>query len=180
VGGAVIMKKILKVLGNLDEYIQPVFFAILLVVVILQICARFIHKLNLPWTLEVITFTFNASVWFAVSLGIKTYSHVGIDILLTKVSQQWLRWLLIFQYSLFMFVLIAFLWAGTMALYGYYLVSDLPQVLKVPLFIMRSPIIFGCLFSIFRCIQQILLIIKNEFDYSRFREMHITLTEEEV
>lgn len=175
-----ILKKILKVLGNLDEYIQPVLFGTLIVVVILQVCARFILPLNLPWTLEVITFTFNASVWFAVSLGIKTYSHIGIDILLNRVSVQWLRGLLIIQYSLFLVLLIALLWSSSMALFGYYRINDMPQVLNVPLFIMRSPVVFGCLFSIFRSIEQIVLIIKNEFDYSRFREMSINLTEEEI
>lgn len=173
-------KKFFKVLGNLDEYVQPVFFMILVVVVVLQVCARFILTLNLPWTLEVITFTFNASVWFAVSLGIKTYSHVGIDILLNKVSQRWLRWLLIVQYSLFLFLLIALLWSSSLALHGYYRTNDMPQVLKIPLYLMRSPVVFGCFFSIFRAIQQIIHIAKNEFDYSRFREMHINLTEEEI
>ena len=174
------MKKFLKVLLNLDEYIQPVFFCILVVVVILQVLARFILVLNLPWTLEVITFTFNASVWFAVSLGIKTYSHVGIDILLNKASDRWLRWLVIFQYILFIVLLLALLYAGSTALLYYRKIHDMPQVVKVPLYIMRSPIFFGCLFSVYRAIQQLVLIFKKEYDYSRFRELHVSLTEEDM
>ncbi len=174
------MKKFFKILANLDEYIQPLFFTILLVVIILQVLARFIHSLNLPWTLEVITFTFNASVWFAVSLGIKTYSHVGIDILLTKTSGKILRGLLLFQYFMFIFLLIALFWSGSMALTGYYKIHDMPQVLKVPLWIMRSPIILGCIFSIFRAVEQIVMLFQNKYDYSRFNEMHINLTEEEA
>ncbi len=165
------MKKFINVITNLDYYLQPVFFFILLVVLIMQVLARFIMVLNFPWTLEVITFTFNASVWLGISLGIVEYSHVGIEILLHRLAKKHkkiLKYILIFQYILFMFVLAMFAWSATIALEGYYRMHSMPMVLPISLWILRLPVLFGAIFCIYRIIQQLILIYNGKYDYSRF------------
>ncbi len=165
------MKRILNVIKNLDYYLQPVFFLILLVVLVMQVMARFILVLNFPWTLEVITFTFNASVWLGISLGVKEFSHVGIEIILHRLAKRhkkMLKGLLVFQYLLFVFVIVLFAWSATIALEGYFKMHSMPMVLPIPLWILRSPVILGAAFCVYRIVQMMILIFKGEYDYSRF------------
>ena len=156
------MKKILKFLKDFDYNIEPLFIIALLVILALQVAYRFIPNLSIPWTLEIITFLFGASIWFGVSIAIREDSHVGITVLIDKLPKRAQKIAIIVQNILFSVFIIVIGVLGTNTLLHYLRNDVRTPAVQVNYFYMRIPIIFGCILSLYRLIEKIVKIAKDE------------------
>ncbi|MDR9860178.1 TRAP transporter small permease [Treponema socranskii] len=148
-------KKIIKFLRNIDYHIQPILMSALLITALIQVLYRFVHFIKTPWTLELITFLFSASVWFGISIAIKENIHVGIEVVYKLFPVKIRKILKIFNNLFFMIMMIFLGYLGTHALIGYFRSQTLAPATHLPYWFLRSPCVFGSILSVYRIIEKI-------------------------
>jgi C4-dicarboxylate transporter DctQ subunit len=151
----------LKIIKNLDYYIQPVAITILLIAVGIQILYRFLPNFNASWTLELMTYVFSLSIWFGVSIAIKEDAHAGITFFVDKLPLKIKKNITIIRNVLFFLLMI---WIGVLATDGlvYYFEKGLKSsAMAAPYYILRLPTVIGCIYSCYRLIQKIIFIYKD-------------------
>lgn len=156
-----IVKRVLRHVGRLDYYMQPFLTSCLLFVLILQITARSIRGLSMPWTLEVITFLFGAMVWFGVSTAIKEGGHVGITFfvdLLPRKAQAWLEVLQLLLVGVFLAVIAYF---AVTSLQFYYVRDARTPAMRLPYYIARFPVVPGIIFAYYRIIEKLVFLLRG-------------------
>lgn len=154
------MKNLAKGLTNLDYVIQPLIMVTLLVILAGQVLYRFIPNLSLPWTLELITFLFGAMVWFGVSIAIKENAHVGITYFLDRLPPRGRLYMQVFHNVLFGIYLIAVGWFGTNTLIYYVLKDIRTPAMQWSYALVRAPLFFGCILSLYRLVEKTIEIVK--------------------
>jgi TRAP-type C4-dicarboxylate transport system permease small subunit len=150
----------MKILRNIDYYLQPVIFIAMLLVLGAQILYRFIPNLSIPWTLELITFLFGASIWFGISIAIKEDAHVGITFLINFLPPEFKRLVKLIHNLLFGLFLTFVGWFGTQSLIYYIEKGMRTPAMQISYFIVRAPLFVGCLLSIYRLIEKSICIGK--------------------
>lgn len=155
------MKKILSIVKNIDYYSQPVFFILMIFGVALQVGYRYIPNLSVPWSLEFVSFTFSASVWLGLSIGIKEDAHVGITFFVDKMSKNGQKICRIIQFVIFFLFILSIFVLGSKALIYYFNKNSLTPGMRVPYFIVRFPLVIGSICCFFRIFQKLRLIIKK-------------------
>ncbi|AZO93655.1 TRAP transporter small permease [Halocella sp. SP3-1] len=149
-----------KILKKLDYYIQPLLIVTLIIGVGIQVLYRFIPNFEVPWSLEFISFVFGASVWFGISIAIKEDAHVGITFIVDMLPIKYKKIVLIIQNIIFCIFIIWIGYLGSESILYYYLKGIKTPAMAAPYYIVRIPIVFGCLYSCYRLIEKIVL-IKN-------------------
>lgn len=155
-------KRISYYIKNIDYLVQPVLMTTLLLAALVQVLYRFIPWLKAPWTLELITFLFSTSVWLGISIAIHDDSHVGIKVVYHLFPKKIRKVLKLISMILFAIMMIFFGYLGTQALIGYYQQQSVTPAMHVGYWILRSPILFGSILSLYRLIEKIKLIIHNK------------------
>lgn len=156
-----ILKRVFRHVGRLDYYMQPFLTFCLLFVLILQIMARYIRGLSMPWTLEVITFLFGAMVWFGVSTAIKEGGHVGITFfvdLLPRKTQAWLEVLQLLLLGVFLAVIAYF---AVTSLQFYYARDARTPAMRLPYYIARFPVVPGVIYAYYRIIEKLVFLLRG-------------------
>ena len=154
--------KIIKILKNMDYSLQTVFMLILLLSIILQILGRIFINFSVPWTLELIGISFGAMVWFAIGIGIKEYAHIGITFLLKYSSPKSQKIIFISHLILFMLLILFIMYfASNQLIYYYHTKSKLPAS-GIPYYLARSPILLGSICTIYRILEKIYQVIRNQ------------------
>ncbi|WP_020610967.1 TRAP transporter small permease [Sediminispirochaeta bajacaliforniensis] len=155
------MKKLSSLLGNLDYFIQPILMIILLAAALLQVLYRFVPFVHTPWTLELITYLFSASVWLGISIAVKENSHVGILAVYSRFPRKIRIFFKICNYGIFAAMMLVFAFLGLQALVGYWRTENISPALHAPYWLLRSPIAIGGIYSVYRIVQQIAAIIRH-------------------
>jgi TRAP-type C4-dicarboxylate transport system permease small subunit len=135
---------------------------VLLLTALLQVLYRLISWIKTPWTLELITFLFSASVWLGISIAIHDDSHVGIKVVYHLFPKKIKKIMKLFSLIIFGVMMIFFGILGSEVLIGYFLSQSKTTSLHLGYWIVRSPIFFGSILSIYRLIEKINLILKDK------------------
>lgn len=157
--------KPIKIIKDIDYYVQPFILAGMLITVALQIVSRFTPQVTLSWTLELVTILMGGLAWFGVSVAIKEDVHIGLTFMVDLFPKKVRKYLKIVQQILFavFMVWVGFLVYDTIV---YYIgCGTKSAALNMPDYIIRLPMVFGCILSVYRLIEKTILIIKDELDY---------------
>lgn len=81
--------KILKWIDdNLEIYLVNFLLANIAVWVFIQVVLRYIFSYSLPWSEELVRWSFVWLIWVGISYGFKVRKHVAIDFLVNKMPQK--------------------------------------------------------------------------------------------
>lgn len=149
-------------LQNIDYFLQIVFMLILFSMLILQILNRFFISVRASWTLEIITLTFAAMVWFGIGIGVKEYTHIGITILLKNTSKKVQKIVVISHLVLFMLLILLIMYFSSRQLIYYFEKDSRLPASGFPYWMARSPIILGGVCTVYRITEKIYRISRDE------------------
>lgn len=82
----------LRYFDKLEEWLMAVFLLIMTVMTFLQVVLRYVFDSGLVWSLEATTYSFGWLVLLGMSSGIRTNSHIAVDLVVGTLSP-WLRML---------------------------------------------------------------------------------------
>jgi TRAP-type C4-dicarboxylate transport system permease small subunit len=79
------MKKAIDLLEKIQKYLGIIFLSIFIVVVIIQIIARYI-SISVLWTEEIAVFSFIWAVFMGAAIMVRKEAHFSFDFLKTKLT----------------------------------------------------------------------------------------------
>jgi TRAP-type transport system small permease protein len=144
------IKKIVRVIKNIDEYVAIFIMVVILVVVLLQILSRIIPGDALPWTLELGEMLLGALIWMTISVGVVKNTHVSFDLVIKRLPKKISRILVILDNFIFIVYLIL-LSIFTVQILEYYLIlHQASTMLNISKFWIRMPILIGSIMTAVR------------------------------
>ena len=142
-------------LDNIEEYILLVLFPLMVIVVFVATCVRYLTVMSLPWAEEVARYSMVWIAYIGASLGIKRNAHLGVEAVLLLLPQgtrkyfDYLRYLIIILFN----VLIAY--------YTFQIIQSqisteqVSPSLRIPLWFAYGAVPVGAVLMAWRCIQMI-------------------------
>ncbi|MBV5349632.1 TRAP transporter small permease subunit, partial [bacterium] len=97
-------------LDNIEEYILLILFPLMVIIVFVATCVRYLTVMSLPWAEEVARYSMVWIAYIGASLGIKRNSHLGVEAVLlffpkgSRIYFDYLRYFIIILFN----VLIAY------------------------------------------------------------------------
>ena len=74
-------------INHLEEGVLATLLAFMTVLTFLQVVLRYAFNSGLVWSLEATTYSFAALVLFGMSYGVRTRSHIAVDLFTKKLPQ---------------------------------------------------------------------------------------------
>lgn len=142
-------------LDNIEEYILLVLFPLMVIVVFVATCVRYLTVMSLPWAEEVARYSMVWIAYIGASLGIKRNAHLGVEAVLLLLPQgtrkyfDYLRYLIIILFN----VLIAY--------YTFQIIQSqisteqVSPSLRIPIWFAYGAVPVGAVLMAWRCIQMI-------------------------
>ena len=142
-------------LDNIEEYILLVLFPLMVIVVFVATCVRYLTVMSLPWAEEVARYSMVWIAYIGASLGIKRNAHLGVEAVLLLLPQgtrkhfDYLRYLIIILFN----VLIAY--------YTFQIIQSqisteqVSPSLRIPMWFAYGAVPVGAVLMAWRCIQMI-------------------------
>lgn len=140
-------------LDNIEEYLLLVLFPLMVIVVFVATCVRYLTVMSLSWAEEVARYSMVWIAYIGASLGVKRNAHLGVEavlLLLPKGSRKffdYLRYLIIILFNL----LIAY--------YTFQIIQSqvsteqVSPSLRIPMWFAYGAIPVGSLLMAWRCCQ---------------------------
>ena len=85
------MKKLISIYNRLEEYFLVYSMILMVIIVFIQVIARYIFNNSLSWSEELVRYIFIWQVWLGASLGMRISEHIRVDMFvkhLPKSAQQ--------------------------------------------------------------------------------------------
>jgi len=74
-----------QAINHLEEVLLAVLLALMTVLTFVQVVLRYVFTSGLVWSLEATTYSFAALVLIGMSYGVRTKSHIAVDLVVTKL-----------------------------------------------------------------------------------------------
>jgi len=81
-----------EAVNHLEEVILATLLAIMTVLTFVQVVLRYAFNSGLVWSLEATTYSFAALVLIGMSYGVRTHTHIAVDIFTRKMPQKTQRY----------------------------------------------------------------------------------------
>ncbi len=153
------LKKLLKFIDNLEEYVLVVSIMVTVTLIFLQVVMRYVFSNSLSWTEELARYIFVWQIWLGASLGIKYRKHIRVEFLSNALRGRSRKYLEI---------LVIVLWLGMnvfLTLNGSGLVDQLlsrnalSPSMRIPLAYVYASVPVGCGLASIRLLQQLYTIV---------------------
>lgn len=82
------MRALLNVVNRLEEGILAVLLALMTLLTFVQVVLRYAFNSGLVWSLEATTYSFAALVLIGMSYGVRTNTHIAVDLLTRKLPRK--------------------------------------------------------------------------------------------
>jgi len=157
--GVMILKKFIKFIDNIEEYVLVVSLLVTVSLIFLQVIMRYVFSNSLSWTEELARYIFVWQIWLGASLGIKYRKHIRVEFLLGALSGISKKYLEIF---------VIILWLGMnvfLTINGSGLVDQLlsrnalSPSMRIPLGYIYASVPVGCGLASLRLLQQLYLVV---------------------
>ena len=157
---------VLRALDRLEEYLTAALLAAMTLLTFVQVVLRYVFDSGLIWALEATTYLFGWLVLIGISIGIRTRSHIAVDLVSGRLSPQAQKAVALLA------VLLGLLYAGLM-LYGSWtlvaqlrLFGSLAHDIPLPRWILLSSLPLGFLLLGLRLMQAATGIVRGTIDVS--------------
>jgi C4-dicarboxylate transporter DctQ subunit len=79
------------VINRLEESLMALFLAVMTFLTALQVILRYVFNSGLIWSLEATTYSFAWLVLLGMSYGVRTRSHIAVDLLVSRLNNRSLQ-----------------------------------------------------------------------------------------
>lgn len=154
-----------KKLGSIYDHFEEIFLVvcivIMVVVIFLQVIARYVFNNSLSWTEELARFMFVWISWIGISFGEKKGEHITITLVKDKLKGKARLIFLVIRSVLTLAILIVLLIKGIDVTGKIYNMASTTAALHMPKWIMYSSVPISCFLMTVRVIKGM---ITNLFD----------------
>ena len=97
-----------KCMTSFEEWLTMPLMALAIVLTVINVIARYIFKMAIPWSQEVVGIAWTWTCMLGISWCFRRSRHAGVDFLIMKVKPSIRRWIQLFTYVI-LFVAMVFL-----------------------------------------------------------------------
>lgn len=82
------MKSVKWMISNIEEIIASILFCLVISLLMVQVITRYVFETGIPWSEELLRYSFMVMVYFAASLGAKRGAHFRITLLIHYLPEK--------------------------------------------------------------------------------------------
>lgn len=140
----------LRILDHVDTAVTTLIIAFLFLDVVLQVLTRIIPGNAISWTNELGEMLLCALIWFGLSAAVRSNSHIGFDLFVSRLSPRGKRIMGAVNTALFIIylVILGYLTWGLMQRYIRF--NQATPILRINYFWVRLPMVIGCAAGVVR------------------------------
>jgi len=138
---------------RLEEILIGSLLAVMAIITCLQVILRYLFDSGIVWGLEATSYAFLWMVLLGLSYGVRTNSHIAVDLVLTWVSRRSRRLLLLVSVTLGLIYAITMLYGTYIYIERLYLLEIDAQNIPLPKWLLSSVLPFGFLLLLLRLLQ---------------------------
>ena len=148
-------------LDHIEEYLLLVLFPLMVIVVFVATCVRYLTVMSLPWAEEVARYSMVWIAYIGASLGIKRNSHLGVEAVLlllpkgSKIFFDYFRYVVIILFN----VLVAYY--AFQIIQSQIATEQVSPSLRIPRWFAYGAIPVGSVLMALRCCQMLAQIRKT-------------------
>jgi len=156
------MKKVSHFLNNIEEYTCAILMGIMVVVVFLQVVARFILKSSLPWSEETSRYLLVWITFLGASAGVKTGAHVGVEAVTLLLPPKARKLVNLLGIAICIFFSVAVCIFSVSIIAKQIEMAQISPAMQIPMWWAYAAIPVGTVLMTIRYIQSSIKLIKNQ------------------
>lgn len=82
------MSKLNKIVNNILDVGLAASVAVVFIVTFLQVISRFVFRLNIPWSTDIIRLSFVYTVFLGAALGMRSKGHLNVDVVFNALPER--------------------------------------------------------------------------------------------
>jgi C4-dicarboxylate transporter DctQ subunit len=162
--------------NRLEEILIGALLAVMVVITCLQVVLRYVFDSGIVWGLEATSYAFLWMVLLGLSYGVRTNSHIAVDLLLTWLPSKFRRLLLLLSVTLGLIYALAMLYGTYIYIERLYFLEINAQNIPLPKWLLSSVLPFGFFLLLLRLAQLAKQIYVGEKDAIGMASEPVSLT----
>jgi len=142
-----------RAVSSFEEYGVIAALSAMTVLYSLSILSRYVIKISMPWTDELVMFLFIWATFLGASVGAKRGSHLGVSILQNSLPKKWQKVVAVVITLCCVFTCAVLAWQGMRMVHLQFRMGQRSSQLGVPIFWVGLAIPVGLTLSLVRFIQ---------------------------
>jgi len=142
-----------RAVSSFEEYGVIAALGAMTVLYSLSILSRYVIKISMPWTDEIVMFLFIWVTFLGTSIGAKRGSHLGVSILQNSLPKKWQKVVAVVITLCCVFTCAVLAWQGMRMVHLQFRMGQRSSQLGVPIFWVGLAIPVGLTLSLVRFIQ---------------------------
>ena len=162
--------------NRLEEILIGSLLAVMVIVTCLQVVLRYVFDSGIVWGLEATSYAFLWMVLLGLSYGVRTNSHIAVDLLLTRLPGKSRRLVLLLSVTLGLIYTLAMLYGTYVYVESLYALAIDAQNIPLPKWLLSSGLPLGFLLLLLRLLQVAKQIYAGQKESIGMANEQVTLT----
>ena len=142
-----------RMIDHLEEGILATLLAFMTILTFLQVVLRYVFNSGIVWSLEATTYSFAALVLFGISYGVRTRSHIAVDLFTGKLSESLQRFVSIVAVAACLLYAILMLYGSSILVERLFVLGNDARDIPAPKWLLTATMPLGFLLLAYRFIE---------------------------
>lgn len=162
--------------NRLEEILIGSLLAVMVIITCLQVVLRYVFDSGIVWGLEATSYAFLWMVLLGLSYGVRTNSHIAVDLLLMKLPGKSRRLVLLLSVALGLIYTLTMLYGTYIYVESLYQLGIDAQNIPLPKWLLSSGLPIGFLLLFLRFLQVAKLVYTGQKDSIGMANEQVSLT----
>ncbi len=157
-------------LNRLEEGLMATLLALMTLLTFVQVVLRYAFNSGLVWSVEATTYSFAALVLIGMSYGVRTQTHIAVDLLTNKLPPRIKRYVALLAIALCLVYAGLMLYGATVFVDRLFILGNMARDVPAPKWLLTLVMPVGFALLAFRFLEAGWSVIKGEDDYVEVTE----------
>ncbi len=157
-------------LNRLEEGLMATLLALMTLLTFVQVVLRYAFNSGLVWSVEATTYSFAALVLIGMSYGVRTQTHIAVDLLTNRLPPRIKRYVALLAIALCLVYAGLMLYGATVFVDRLYILGNMARDVPAPKWLLTLVMPVGFALLAFRFLEAGWSVIKGEDDYVEVTE----------
>jgi C4-dicarboxylate transporter DctQ subunit len=142
-----------RTIDHLEEGILATLLAFMTILTFLQVLLRYVFNTGIVWSLEATTYSFAALVLFGMSYGVRTRTHIAVDLFTGKLSESPRRYVSMIAVAACLLYAILMLYGSSILVERLFVLGNDARDIPVPKWLLTATMPLGFALLAYRFIE---------------------------
>ena len=142
-----------RTIDHLEEGILATLLAFMTILTFLQVVLRYVFNSGIVWSLEATTYSFAALVLFGMSYGVRTRTHIAVDLFTGKLSESLQRFVSIVAVAACLLYAILMLYGSSILVERLFVLGNDARDIPAPKWLLTATMPLGFVLLAYRFLE---------------------------